>query len=246
MFRFSLNNIFNSNNNKYYTNNFNYNTNINNTLNSPKINYFNESKNFYICSFGGCGSTVLHNYLSNFGNVFHIHDRYPPNKLKYVGNNNTTEDVYSEWFNNVEIPEDEVKNYNVIYIYRNPIDVIYSRFAQRHGPNVNHLKNIMCENGGNINIFDVLKSGRDLYKIEEFFDNYTIPKERNYNIYCVKYEMFWNNIQLFNKIIGIPDIKELYPIKNEKIKSKQFYKQLLRIYERLILKMNRMRYIEIV
>ena len=35
--------------------------------------YFNEDMNYYICSYGGSGSTVLFNYLSNFGNVYHIH-----------------------------------------------------------------------------------------------------------------------------------------------------------------------------
>jgi len=71
---------------------------------------FNKNMNYYICSFGGCGSTILFKYLSNFGNVYHIHDRYPPNKLKYVGCNHTDEDVYSEWFNNVEINNNEINN----------------------------------------------------------------------------------------------------------------------------------------
>lgn len=43
-----------------------------------KKNIFDKNQNFYICSYGGCGSTVLFNYLSHFGNVYHIHDRYPP------------------------------------------------------------------------------------------------------------------------------------------------------------------------
>ena len=43
-----------------------------------------------------------------------------------------------------------------------------------------------------------------MYKIEEFFDNYTQKKERNYKIYCVKYEQFWDNISLFNKVFRIP------------------------------------------
>ncbi len=39
--------------------------------------------------FFNAGSTVLFNYLANFGNVYHIHDRYPPKKLQYVGKENT-------------------------------------------------------------------------------------------------------------------------------------------------------------
>ena len=211
-------------------------------------NIFDESKHFYVCSYGGCGSTILCNYLSNFGNTYHIHDRYPPNKLTYVGKNNTDKDVYEEWFNDVEIPENELSNYKVIFIYRNPIEVIYSRFAQRGGPNKPHLKHIKCDNDGDININDVLKNGKDLYEVEDFFNNYTESKNKNYDIYCVKYELFFNNISFFNYALGIPDIKYLYPLKIEKPKKKQprIYNRLMLIYRNLIVKMNRMRFIVLI
>ena len=73
-----------------------------------------------------------------------------------------------------------------------------------------------------------------------------MPQDRNYNIYGVKYELFWNNISLFNNVIGIPDIKELYPIKKEHKKNLPFLNELTVIYKSLINKMNRMRFIEII
>ena len=200
--------------------------------------YFNEDMNYYICSYGGSGSTVLFNYLSNFGNVYHIHDRYPPKKLQYTGKNNTDEDVYNEWFNGVEIPEEKLKNYKIIFIYRNPIPVIFSRFAQFKGPNIPHLQHIKCINNGNIYIYDVIKLKKDFYGIENFFDNYIIPQDRNYEICAVKYELFWNNISQFNNVIGIPDIKELYPIRQEHKKKLTFVNELKFIYNSLINKMN--------
>ena len=207
--------------------------------------YFNKDMNFYICSYGGCGSTILFRYLSLFGNVYHIHDRYPPNNLKYIGKENTDKDVYSEWFNDVEIPKDKLKNYKVIFIYRHPIPVIFSRFGLTK-PNVHHLKNIKCDNNGNIKFVDVIKSRKDLYKVEDFFDNYTIPKERNYDIYAIKYELFWNNISLFNKLMGVPDIKELYPVKSETPKKLSFINELNNIYRPLINKMKAMGFIEVI
>jgi hypothetical protein len=210
------------------------------------INFFNKNLTFYVCSSGGCGSTILFNYLSNFGNVYHIHDRYPPNKLCYTGSINTCEPVYDEWFNKSEIPEDKLFNYKVIFIYRNPIDVIFSRFALPKGPNIPHMKNIKCDNSGEIYFGDVLKSGKDLYKLEEFFDNYTMPRERNYPIYCIKYEYFFNNIGLFNKILGVPNIKSLYPLRIERKKQYTYIKELATIYYSLINKMHRMRFIEII
>lgn len=222
-------------------------TNILDKNNRFNINsVFDKKRVFYVCSSGGCGSTILYNYLKNFGNVYHIHDRFPPNKLEYIGNVNTDKEVYSEWFNGVQIPEEHLENYKVIFIYRHPIQVIYSRFAQTKGPNVTHLKNIKCDNNGNIHIFDVLRTRRDLYKMEEFFDNYTMPSVRNYNIYCVKYELFWDNITLFNRIMGIPDIKALYPVKSERPKKLQFLIQLTTIYNSLIHKMKSMKFIEII
>ncbi len=211
-----------------------------------KSRYFNKDMTYYICSSGGAGSTIIFNYLSMFGNVFHIHDRYPPNSLQYVGKENTAEDIYSEWFNNVDIPQDKVQNFKVIFIYRHPIQVIFSRCAQKNGPNIPHLQHIKCANNGNIHLFDLIKTRKDLYGLEEFFDNYTIPKKRNYDIYCVKYELFWNNIGYFNQVLDIPDVKELYPVKFERPKRFSYVNELNFIYNSLIRKMNKMRFIEII
>lgn len=222
--------------------------NINNSSNI-KINNKNnlETKlTFYVCGSGGCGSTVIFNYLKNFGKSYHIHDRYPPEKLCYIGDENTDSPVYSEWFNKTEIPESELQSYKVIFIYRNPIQVIFSRFATPRGPNVSHQKHVMCDRNGEIYFGDVIKSGTDLYKLEEFFDNYTIPKKRNYDIICIKYEDFFNNISAFNNALGIPDIKELYPTKHERPKKFTFVKELSQIYKSLMRKMSMMRFIEII
>ena len=169
-------------------------------------NIYNENRWFYICSYGGSGSTFIYNYLSQFGNVEHIHDRYPPDEISYVGSKNTTDNIYSEWFNKIKIPEDKIKNYKIIFIYRNPIDVIFSRFISLTGANSNHLKHIMCNNP-NLTLEEVILKNKDLYGIEEFYDNYVFKQNKNYPIYCVKYESFFNNIGLFNQMMEIPNIQ---------------------------------------
>jgi len=214
--------------------------------NVPNISYFNKNMNYYICSSGGCGSTILSKYLSNFGNVYHIHDRYPPDKLCYVGKENTNDDVYSEWFNTTEIKEDKLSKYKVIFIYRNPIDVIFSRFVQPSGPNTTHLQHIKCKFNGLIGLGDIIQTGLDLYGLQEFYDNYTIGKKRNYPIYCIKYENLFNNMSYFNNIMEIPDIKLLYPVKQERIKRYSYLKELNIIYNELINKMRNMPFIKIV
>ena len=111
--------------------------NENKPITIPKI--YDKKINYYICSYGGCGSTILFNYLRNYGNVYHIHDRYPPNKLCYVGKENTHENIYNEWFNKEEINENDLCNYKVIFIYRNPIDVgLFNQLDQ-----IFHIYNIL-------------------------------------------------------------------------------------------------------
>ena len=75
--------------------------------------------------------------------------------------------------------------------------------------------------------------------------NNTGKLQRNYFIHKNTYAR-GDNIALFNKTMGIPDIKSLYPVKQEKPKQLQFLSSLTKIYFSLINKMNFMRFIEIV
>lgn len=213
--------------------------------NNPML--FNPNMHYYVCSSGGCGSTLMCSYLSHFGKVHHIHDRYPPSKLCYVGANNTKDPVYSEWFNNTEIPEELLPNYKVIFMYRHPIDVIFSRFAQPKGPNITHLQHIKCGNNGEIYFGDVVRQRRDLYKLEEFYDNYTLlSKDRNYAICCVKYEDLFSNMPVLNYALELPNIKSLYPIRMERNKTITYATELNSIYRRLIAKMQMMPFVKII
>jgi hypothetical protein len=194
---------------------------------------------FYVCSYGGSGSTMLCNYLKNFGYVRHIHSRNPPNELTSVCECPTFE---LEWFSNNKIHENNINSYKIIFLYRNPIDVIYSRYCTQRWDI--HLKNMQLDN--TITIEDVVNSKKDLYKLEEFFDNYTKITKKNYDIYCVKYESFFNNISYFNKILKIPDNPNLYPIEKKTNKNLKYKKELLLIYKSLINKINNMPFIKII
>ena len=203
--------------------------------------FFNNEKSYYICSYGGSGSKMLQAYLSNFGNTFHIHSRNPPKKLTRVG----TED-HPEWFNNIELkpildrqlPFNQIENIKVIFIYRNPIYAIHSRIIPRatHRISTDHLDHIGSEHW---NIESVVGNMMDLWELEEFFDNYTIKdEERNYSIYCVNYDKFWDNISSFNKIVDIPDIPSLYPSKKETTYDLVYKEQLDEIYKNMMKKMD--------
>jgi uncharacterized protein YlbG (UPF0298 family) len=202
------------------------------------MTYHDPNKIFYVCSFGGCGSQIICHYLGWFGEVYHIHSRNPPEKLTTTGYAEGNNDP--EWFTGNEIKEGDLKKYKVLYIYRNPVDCILSRFD-----GIDHLKNIQCSDV-HVKKDDCVARNRDLYELGNFFDNYTSKTMKNYQVYCVKYETFWDNIQEFNQLMEIPSIPSCIPERKETDKPKdEVYYKLLQLYKPLIDKMNTMKAIEI-
>jgi len=157
----------------------------------------NKSDNtFYVCSYGGCGSKMLQNALKQYGQTRHIHSRFPPEELEYVGNWRSGP-PNSEWFNGIAISENQLHKYHVIYIYRNPSFSIPSRFK-----NPKHLTNIQIDK--TIKLDDVYESGQDLYQLNEFHNNYLKPtKPRNYKVYCVKYEDIFDKQDELSELLKI-------------------------------------------
>lgn len=192
-----------------------------------------EHKNYYVCSYGGCGSSMLSEKLRKFGKVKHIHSRNPPDKLEYVGNEKGGK-TYHEWFNGIPIPDNELKNYCVIYIYRNPSFSIPSRFS-----NPVHLQHIQSDE--TIKIKHVEDTGKDLYKISEFYDNYTKPNEkRNYKIYSIKYEELFDKQDELCELLGIESLNL-----NNISKRTNGNKKLNEVYSDLIEVMNKNDFISI-
>jgi len=195
------------------------------------------SKIFYVCSYGGCGSTMLCNALKKFGIVKHIHSRKPPDNLEYVGNEKGG-NCFFEWFNGIEIPINEINRYYVLFIYKNPVKSIFSRFGD-----INHLQHIQTDK--NIKLSDVLNKSSDLYGINEFYNNYTQPNEnRNYKIYSIKYEKLFEKQGRLSKLLGIGSLNLVKKETNRKIDYEQNCK-LNEIYKDLINKMNKNKFVMI-
>ena len=164
--------------------------------------YFKKDRHFYICSFGGCGSWIIAQYLSNFGIVHHIHSRAPP--TPHV----TT--VVDEHFTSVVSP---FTSNIVLYVYRDPVAALLSvrrRFDLR-----NHFSNIECPDPS-VTLEDVAEQQEDLLGLTDFHRNYTTPSAlRKYPIYCVQYEHFFNRLPEFNQALGLINYPKLYPSKKE-------------------------------
>ena len=140
---------------------------------------------FYVCSYGGCGSTALARYLGNFGRVYHVHSRCPPSRLTEV-------DLFTEHFTDVPVVDDV----RVVFVYRDPVQAILSRFDSAA-----HLKNIEAPN---VTVQDVVLAGRDLYGLAEFFYNYVDVSRRAYPIVFIKYEALFTQLPLLHRALGVP------------------------------------------
>ena len=78
-----------------------------------------------------------------------------------------------------------------------------------------------------------------MYKIREFYDNYTKPNEkRNYKIYCVKYEDIFDKQDELSKLLGIGKLNIVH---NSSRKNSD--KELENIYSDLIVEMNKNEFI---
>jgi len=158
--------------------------------------YFKRDHHFYICSFGGCGSWMLAQYLSNFGTVHHVHSRKPP---PFV----TT--VVEERFSTVRTP---YKHNTVIYIYRDPVAAMLS--VDRRFDFATHLKNIECADTS-VTLEALETSRKDLLGLAEFDANYTTRNQRNYDVVCVKYEDLFKSWSHLNHALHVYDSPRLYP-----------------------------------
>jgi hypothetical protein len=199
--------------------------------------YYDKNKKFYVCSYGGSGSKMLCQYLGYFGDVYHLHSRCPPSELTKTGYDDQS--TYVEWFNTTTLTDNEIKNYKVIFIYRDPLRSIYSRYN-----NESILKNVQAP-FPNATLKEVVEQKKDLFGIEDFFDHYTKVQLKNYPIYCIKYELLWDHFPLFNTLMNIPDLPERYPRKYEMNREEVHNEELSDIYKSLRKKMDAMKFLEI-
>ena len=79
---------------------------------------------------------------------------------------------------------------------------------------------------------DVLEKNDDLYKIKEFYKNYTTPNsERNYKIIYIKYEDLFDKTKELEKILNI---EHIHIEKKETNREYPEYDKLYNIYKDLI------------
>lgn len=152
----------------------------------------NVSKVFYICSYTGCGTMMLKNAIEKQGYYAKIiHDRNPPKELEFAGSDfgyETSNYIQRLKFNGIKVPEEYLHKFYVIYIYKNPINSIYSRLYLHSFSDIITNDTYYNPDESKSYLESVLNQEKDLYGLEDFFDNYTKKnQDRNYKIICVNY-----------------------------------------------------------
>jgi hypothetical protein len=187
-------------------------------------------RTFHVCSYGGCGSKMLCTALKKYGIVHHIHTRNPPVKLTHVS---------GEYYTDRPIKESELQQHVVIYIYKNPIKSLFSRFVGNPGGR----KNIQVKDP-KLDLDDVVRDRVDHLGFGEFFHNYTTPvPERNYKIICVKYEDIFERQDELAQVLGVGDLKL---VRKETPRTYKHEEVLQEIFKDLLQEMSRMDFITVV
>ena len=83
-----------------------------------------------------------------------------------------------------------------MFLYRDPVKSIKSAFWAS-----NHLRNIKLS--GSVSLRNVCETNTDLFKIENFYNNYMERVNNNYPIYAIKYEDLFNRIEELDKVLII-------------------------------------------
>jgi hypothetical protein len=179
---------------------------------------------FYVCTYGGSGSTAFCKYLGQFAKrVYHVHSKMPPTTLKQVN-------LFNEHFTEADA---DPKNIKCIFLYRDPTAAVLSRFSVK-----NHLRNIECDE--NVTVAQVAEQKKDLYGINEFFYNY-LEAPRNYPVLFVKYEALFTSMDLVHQYLNIPSTLRIDPlVKIETVRESAYEPQLKEVYAPLVSQMQKL------
>lgn len=187
---------------------------------------FRNKRQFFVCSYGGCGTMMLARRLNNYGIVRIVHSNKPPKKL---------ETLKQYFFSGIEMDQEEIDRTTVIYIYKNPVNAIYSRYIS---PALTKFFGHECT------FNDLIEQETDVFKLEEFFDAYTCEEpDRNYRIICVKYSEMFEKEEELCKVLNIDKLN----LEKKEKQREQPHKELIeKIYKNLNEKINNMPFIKII
>ena len=141
---------------------------------------------FYVCSYGGSGSTMLAKFLSQYGTAYHIHSRKPPQQLTYP-----IDARFIDNFSDVPVLETELARCHVIYIFKNPTQSQISVYGAHHRVHLEY------PNPDNHELYppslrEYALGGKNTLSYGQHYNNYMCTADRNYKIIGVNYHKLWD------------------------------------------------------
>jgi len=183
----------------------------------------NKEKVFYVCSYGGCGSWMVVNFLSKYGYSYHMHKRKVPAYIdKIWDKDEIIKEHESRHTTSCKFPEtDNYQNY-IIFIYSKPLFSLSCRnsHGDKHWKNIGVDSSTLSKIQRPHNPKNLLECSEDLIKYEEFWDNYVFHK-CNLPILCLNYHFLWDNLNILYDFCHI-----------DKTDIKNFPKKRIPSYER--------------
>ena len=166
--------------------------------------------NYYIFSYGGCGSTMLTGFLGNFGKAYHLHDRTPPEFLssEFKVAEKTNCKIWMSDDLATKVDDDKAR---AIYIYRDPVKAVISRPSWQH---TYHIEGDIEEHPeGTV---EYASQGVDRRRYEEHFDNWNDYENINYKVLYLNYDHLWENLNTVMGYCRLPrNLSSKFPQKRE-------------------------------
>lgn len=195
---------------------------------------------YIVASYGGCGSKMMAGWLWSLPDsvkqhVYHFHDRSPPQQLHELPK--PPPPVYGKKTGNADfrtgrfpggsrfktdtprVSDADIDRYRVIYIYKDPVEAMVSRFGW------GHCQHIQGDCGAGEaqwpRLDQYAKGGRDRMKLNDHFNAYVHPTaQRNYPVVAVNYHKLWDNLPAFMMALGLPpEFVNKFPPRTETVRN---------------------------
>ena len=187
-------------------------------------------RTYIVVSYGGCGSKMLAGWLAQFPrkyakHVYHFHDKRPPDMLRELPpppRPSTRERDFRARrfpgggrFRTETKPVADLDDYRVLYIFKDPVEAMVSRFGYGH---CKHLDGD-CGNEASFPKLDVYaEQGVDRMGLLAFFEAYTSPQK--YPIVALNYHKLWQNREAVMSALGLPaSLASTFPERTETVRN---------------------------
>ena len=187
-------------------------------------------RTYIVVSYGGCGSKMLAGWLAQLPrkyakHVYHFHDKRPPDILRELPpppRPSTREQDFRARrfpgggrFRTETKPVADLDDYRVLYIFKDPVEAMVSRFGYGH---CKHLDGD-CGNEASFPKLDVYaQQGVDRMGLLAFFEAYTSPQK--YPIVALNYHKLWQNREAVMSALGLPaSLASSFPERTETVRN---------------------------